>query len=511
MKAKPSHRLARRIVALTLAFALGSGAVGFTAARVTGVRTHSGAGHDRIVLDLTESGVYRLEHSADGREVTLDLTGSAASGLKRMPVHTSRIESIRYSERSGHFLVTLRLKAGLVARAGRVGSPARVYVDVLPDSAAAAGTTARPTRPRPAEDGNSSQPARPADDASAASGLSHQDFDGLYTEIVAPGVAKKTYIYWDDAGKVTAYFVEADHNRYRIAPELARGQVPGRQSVSGISDRTQAVAAINANYFAPDGDIIGIMKIDGLVCGTTYYRRSAVGIMPDGSLVWGRGGYDGQVTLGSATQPVGGVDCERGADELVIYNKWYGKSTRTNEYGREYVVRGGRVAAINTNDSPIPTGTGDCVISVHGRAAEAFADVQVGDKAVVRQELGHPWDEARDIIGVGPRLVENDQVNVTVAEEQFPGDIRYGRAPRSAFAVLDNGNYLFGVVDGRQAHSVGLTLTDWAKLLRKFGARNAINFDGGGSSELVLGGKILNSPSDGAERPVGSALILQSR
>ena len=78
-------------------------------------------------------------------------------------------------------------------------------------------------------------------------------------------------------------------------------------------------------------------------------------------------------------------------------------------------------------------------------------------------------------------------------------------------AVLKNGNYLFGVVDGRQASSHGLTLTDWAKLLVKMGARDAINLDGGGSSELVVGGVVQNSPSDGSERYVGSALILQHK
>ena len=500
MKGRFFSRWAGRAAGLALALSIGFMPAAW-AAEVNDVRVHSGETHDRVVLDLSELSPYRLTTASDGRVVTLDLTDSAATkNFKKLSIHSQRIASVSYSESKGHFLVTFKLRDGFRAKAGRAAKPARIFVDIVPTQSASSQKPAEQTKQQPA-----------AQAEAGAEGLSQQDFDGLYTEIAAPGIAKKTYVYWNAAGKVTAYFVEADASKYTIMPELARGQVPGRQSVSGISDRTQAVAAINANYFAPDGDIIGLLKINGLVCGTTYYDRSAVGIMPDGSLVWGRGTYTGSVTLGKVTQPVGGVDCERGADELVIYNKWYGKTTGTNEYGREYVVRNGRVTDIRTHDSPIPTGDGDCVISVHGKVAEAFAGVQVGDKASITQELGHPWDEARDIIGAGPRLVENDKVNVTVAEEQFPGDIRYGRAPRSAFAVLDNGNYLFGVVDGRQSHSVGLTLTEWAELLRKFGARDAINFDGGGSSELVLGGKILNSPSDGHERPVGSALVLLPR
>ena len=172
----------------------------------------------------------------------------------------------------------------------------------------------------------------------------------------------------------------------------------------------------------------------------------------------------------------------------------------------EYTVVGGRVTAINTGNSVIPAE--GCVVSVHGTAADAFARVKVGDKAVIQQDLGSPWNAAVDIMGAGPRLVQAGQVNVTAAAEEFPGDIRYGRAPRSAIAVLKNGNYLFGVVDGRQADSHGLTLTEWAELLKKVGAQDAVNLDGGGSSELVVGGEVQNSPSDGSERRVGSALIV---
>ena len=148
---------------------------------------------------------------------------------------------------------------------------------------------------------------------------------------------------------------------------------------------------------------------------------------------------------------------------------------------------------------------------MHGKVADACAGVKVGDRAVISQELGAPWNQALEIMGAGPRLVQNGQVNVTAGAEQFPSDIRYGRAPRSAVAILKNGNYLFGVVDGRQASSKGLTLTDWAKLLVKMGAKDAMNLDGGGSSALVVGGQLQNSPSDGHERSVGSALVLTNK
>jgi exopolysaccharide biosynthesis protein len=42
------------------------------------------------------------------------------------------------------------------------------------------------------------------------------------------------------------------------------------------------------------------------------------------------------------------------------------------------------------------------------------------------------------------------------------------------------------VIDGRQLSSVGATEAETALILKKLGAQNALNMDGGGSSTFVL-------------------------
>ena len=63
-------------------------------------------------------------------------------------------------------------------------------------------------------------------------------------------------------------------------------------------------------------------------------------------------------------------------------------------------------------------------------------------------------------------------------------------------------------VDGCQpGYSVGLTDAEVATLMRAPGARDAINLDGGGSVTMVVGGKVVNSPSDHeGKRPVADSL-----
>ena len=65
------------------------------------------------------------------------------------------------------------------------------------------------------------------------------------------------------------------------------------------------------------------------------------------------------------------------------------------------------------------------------------------------------------------------------------------------------------VVDGRQRSSVGMTYTELAKYMReKLGCDEALNLDGGGSATLWVFGHVMNSPSEGRERPAANALVV---
>ena len=95
-------------------------------------------------------------------------------------------------------------------------------------------------------------------------------------------------------------------------------------------------------------------------------------------------------------------------------------------------------------------------------------------------------------------------------------ELNNSRHPRSAAGISADGKYLYLlVVDGRRIASVGGTEAETAIILRQLGAWDGINFDGGGSSSLVLrfpDGKIrpVNTPVHnnipGLERAVAGCL-----
>ena len=87
--------------------------------------------------------------------------------------------------------------------------------------------------------------------------------------------------------------------------------------------------------------------------------------------------------------------------------------------------------------------------------------------------------------------------------------------PRTAVGVTADNKLLLMTVDGRQpGFSEGVSLIELANLMLEHGATDAINLDGGGSTQMVMNyygdtdhAKLVNVPSE-SERLVGSSLAV---
>ncbi|MNP25077.1 hypothetical protein D3C76_1178700 [compost metagenome] len=77
------------------------------------------------------------------------------------------------------------------------------------------------------------------------------------------------------------------------------------------------------------------------------------------------------------------------------------------------------------------------------------------------------------------------------------------RAPRTVIGNYKDDQLLILVVDGYNENGgSGATLQELQNKLQQMGVRDAYNLDGGGSSSLILNGRVVNKPSDGSLRPV---------
>lgn len=110
-----------------------------------------------------------------------------------------------------------------------------------------------------------------------------------------------------------------------------------------------------------------------------------------------------------------------------------------------------------------------------------------------------------------PALIEDCTVYTA---EQLPGSDHFTRAPhpRTAVGLTADGKTLYLVVaDGRREGVPGPTLAELGTFMKEnLGVCSALNLDGGGSTEMVVEGEIVNVPSDGNERVVANHIAVVS-
>jgi hypothetical protein len=122
------------------------------------------------------------------------------------------------------------------------------------------------------------------------------------------------------------------------------------------------------------------------------------------------------------------------------------------------------------------------------------------------------WHSIDNVLASTPLLLYNGGIPEYLREANSAFYTK--RHPRTAVGLLKNGAWVFVVVDGRQKCSEGATILELAQLMKNLGCVSALNFDGGGSSTMVIHDKIVNSLSGREyaltrkERPVSNALLI---
>ena len=118
--------------------------------------------------------------------------------------------------------------------------------------------------------------------------------------------------------------------------------------------------------------------------------------------------------------------------------------------------------------------------------------------------------EGLQVVGGFPELLDDGMRVGDLGVADRP-EFAAARHPRTAVGYDPARRLLWlVVVDGRQdPRSVGMTLPELTELLEMLEVTDALNLDGGGSSAMALGTRLVSTPSDAAgQRPVGNSLWL---
>src|SRR5690606_33352636 len=107
-------------------------------------------------------------------------------------------------------------------------------------------------------------------------------------------------------------------------------------------------------------------------------------------------------------------------------------------------------------------------------------------------------------------LVRNGRIAITAKRDGHNSmNMILRRHPRTLLGTTKDGSLILATIDGRRpGDTIGVNFVEAAQFMRWLGATQAINLDGGGSTAMVVGRKVVNRPSDGAERAIGDALLV---
>ncbi|MDQ7820010.1 MAG: phosphodiester glycosidase family protein [Armatimonadota bacterium] len=310
-----------------------------------------------------------------------------------------------------------------------------------------------------------------------------------------------------DAVTVHVLRVDPHDPAIEVRPVLAADMVSGRETTSIIATRYRALAAVNGGYFAGPGMPLGMVAVDGQLVSAPLPRRSVLALPARGRPMIRDFQFRGRlVARPDLALPVTDVNRPPRGGGIAVFTPHYGPLTPPA--GLAAVVRHDIVERLPSGRVLIPRD--GYVLVVNALDAPLLAHLRPGQRVVLDLQVT-PDLEVVAALGGGPRLVKDGQVSVPYMWEQFSPALVQRRAPRTAVGVTSAGTLLLVTVDGRGRRHTGMTLFELAELMARLGAREAMNLDGGGSATMVVGGRVVNDPSDGVERPVASALLVLRR
>lgn len=309
------------------------------------------------------------------------------------------------------------------------------------------------------------------------------------------------------------------------ADYLSTGKVSDRRTVSELAAGHDAgpgrrtVAAINADFFdinqtgAPEG--VGI-KDGATVQSPAPGVSRAVGIGPDSAGRILNLYFEGTLTLPSGQQQLAAYNAaDVPAGGVGAYTSAWGTADRALTVDNatpvaEAVVRDGKIVSVSSTPGSGAVPDDTTILVGREAGADAIKALRPGDPVSLTYR-------ARTDGGPVPRTAVGGRELLVVdgVAQNHDGEGNNTAAPRTAVGFSQDGRTMqILTIDGRQADSGGVTLTELGLMMRRAGSYSALNLDGGGSSTLVArrpGSDALqveSSPSDGTERTVPNGLAL---
>ena len=336
----------------------------------------------------------------------------------------------------------------------------------------------------------------------------------------------------DAKGRMDAFLLAVDtRNPYvHVEQALGTGKIIGTERPSNMAIRSTTenkifFAGSNGDFFVTQGDIglpvsttiVNNEYAHTPVANRTARRLGAIDAEGRGATAY-RHTISMKLALADTTLEIAHANYNRLENELVLYNYHNGATTATNAYGTEVQIElldgqtwnttgvmKAKVTKVEDQVGSMALDKDHAVLSGHGTMAAELNKLKVGDELTLDFEIRFDGELVNIAQSIGSDNYEQILVNGKAAESGFWNELH----PRTGFGVSYTRDTVYMlVVDGRSNISAGCNTRVVGEILKHYGAYNAVNWDGGGSSCIYVRSLgQMNNGSDGYERACGNGMF----
>ncbi|MDX2240223.1 MAG: phosphodiester glycosidase family protein [Leptolyngbyaceae cyanobacterium bins.302] len=445
------------------------------ASRVVGIRQSQQPWGDRLVIELDRPAPWQ---TSQGQEFQLNLEAQIDPALIQQfkPKAGRFLSSIAITPSGNQTRFRLSLSSTVANRVWSLSAPDRIVVDLRPDA------------------------------------LIDQNI------VWAPGLRWRQQILNLGNSPIPTVWLEVNPKQSGVSlqPILPNpGTMTGIAPLAQTARQAQVAGAINGGFFNRNRQLpLGAIRLNGEWLSGPILNRGAIAWDSTGNLTFGRLSLQETVTTQTGQRlPLTHLNSGYIQAGIARYTSAWGQTYTSLSDGEIIVfVQNNQVTGQQAIEKAgavpvqIPGNGYILVLRSHRSAAGAFSPgttLQLESVTNPPEFLRYP-----QILAAGPLLLQNQQIVLDAKAESFSNAFAIEAAPRSAIAQRADGTLLL-VTAHTRLDGTSLKLLDMAQLLQQLGAVHALNLDGGSSTTLYLGGRILDrSPNTAARVHSGLGIFL---
>lgn len=342
-------------------------------------------------------------------------------------------------------------------------------------------------------------------------------YENSYQIIVSDGIVHKKVVQTYDSGLQSINLIIADIANSAVDFELLYNDVSGfvnRETLSKlVKQNPNTVAAINADFFSmtTPSYSMGPMVDDGKVIGSPYYDsgKMAAFMLDENQMMvidYLKSGVviTNETTGSNSTGYSINKHSKNFVSPIVITNEYRkntpGQSAITAGTITEVIVENDAVTQVRVgqNGTAVPE-NGYAVVASGAKGSLLASTFAVGDTISLKTNMENNYPDIMEAVGGGTMILKDGMLAPITHKIA-------GRSQRTAIGITYDKKVVFMTADGRKAPYIGMQETEVADFLRKQNVKDAMMFDGGGSTEMIVNGKITNDLA--TERKILNAVAL---